>query len=69
MHDKRSKSNFERRAEQERTAAEQATTERSARPHREMADRYRKLATDYDVRPEPSDRAAGILSSDFRLIP
>jgi len=50
-------------------AAERATSERSARPHREMADRYRKLATDYDVRPEPSDRAAGILSSDFRLIP
>jgi len=69
MHDQRSKSYFERRAEQERTAAEHATSERSARPHREMADRYRKLATDYDVRPEPSDRTGGILSSDFRLIP
>ena len=69
MHDQRSKSYFERRAEQERTAAEQATSERSARPHREMADRYRKLATDYDVRPEPPDRTGGILSERLQADP
>jgi hypothetical protein len=70
MHDQRSRAYFERRAAQERAAADQAADEQSARPHREMADRYLTLAINGESpRAEPSNALNGILSSDFRLLP
>jgi hypothetical protein len=70
MNDHGSRHYFERRAEQERFAAAQAANERTARPHRELADRYQKLAVDGEApRQEPADPLDGILSSDFTLLP
>ena len=39
-----SKDYFRKRAEEERTAADQAADERAAQPHRELAERYEKKA-------------------------
>jgi hypothetical protein len=69
MRDQRSTMYFERRAEQERSAAEHAANEQSARPHREMADRYSRLAIDGGRSDAASDPLEGILTSDFRLLP
>jgi hypothetical protein len=71
MMDGQSRSYFQRRAHQERVAAQQAASETAAQRHREMADEYRRLARSGL---SPAARCAapaenGILAADFRLIP
>ena len=59
---------FERRAEEERVAADTATDERAAQSHRELADRYRALAG--GARPATAEpQPAGALSRNFRIVP
>ena len=62
---------FRRRADQERTAADQATDERAALTHREMAGRYDELAR--GIVPvseaEPPPLRPGILPRDFQIVP
>ena len=70
MNEQGSRDYFERRAEQERFAAEHAANEQSARPHRELADRYHKMAIDGEMpRKDDGEPLDGILGSDFRLLP
>jgi hypothetical protein len=70
MMDGQSRSYFQRRADQERVAAQQAASETAAQRHREMADEYRRLARS-GLSPAASAAPAenGILAADFRLIP
>lgn len=61
---------FERRAEEERLAADQATDSRAEQVHRDLADHYLKLASG----PEQSQHGegvaeGGILPKDFRILP
>jgi hypothetical protein len=63
---------FQRRAEEEREAAEQAADERAAHSHRELADHYERLAGDEsqtaaDAEEEP--QAVGTLPREFRILP
>ena len=61
---------FERRAEEERTAAEQATDERAAQSHRQLAERYERQAkSETDDAGEGEAADSGMLSKDFRIIP
>lgn len=71
MTDRQSRDYFERRAEQEQIAAEQATGELAARRHREMAAHYRKLvlAGGPGVGEPVESPGNGTLPRDFRLIP
>jgi hypothetical protein len=71
MSDGQSRDYFERRAEQEQIAAEQATGELAARRHREMAEHYRKLmrAGGPGIGKPVESPGNGILPKDFRLIP
>ena len=59
---------FERRAEQEREAAEHADDERAARPHREMAALYAERAAQC-FNSEYDEPAANGLPADFRILP
>jgi hypothetical protein len=70
MHQMHPSHYFERRAEEERAAAQRATNERAAQSHRELADRYHDLATGAE-QPLSEDGAgdAGILWKDFRIVP
>jgi len=62
---------FERRAEEERTAAEQAADARAAQSHRELARHYSSLAQASVV--QRTDKAQplepGTMPSDFRILP
>lgn len=62
---------FQRRAEEEREAAEQAADERAANSHRELADHYVRLAEDESVkRPDRDEQhASGTLPKEFRILP
>ena len=61
---------FRQRAEEEREAADSATDERAAQPHRELAERYEKKAetgesgTGHEERSEARARP-----SDFTIVP
>jgi len=62
---------FERRAEEERIAAEKTTDERAAQSHRQLSEYYRAMASGSTGAatdaPELSDD--GILSKDFQILP
>jgi hypothetical protein len=61
---------FEKRAEQERAAAEQAADERVAQPHRELARRYADLAKgDLTMDGEPGPELMAGLAPEFRVLP
>jgi hypothetical protein len=65
-----SQSYFERRAEQEQAAAARAIDARAAQSHRELADRYRRFATDSGG-PTPNDAPIefGTLPREFLIVP
>jgi hypothetical protein len=71
MQEGQSKDYFERRADEERAAADQAADERAAQSHRELSERYRDVANGSE--PVPGDDAEapdpGILPRDFRIVP
>jgi hypothetical protein len=63
---------FQRRAEEEREAAEQAADERAAQSHRELAEHYEKLARKQgreaaDIEEVP--QLWGSLPREFRILP
>jgi hypothetical protein len=62
---------FERRSFEEDAAAEQASDERAAQSHRELADHYRNIANGSEQLPadEETGGGDGILSKDFRILP
>ena len=62
---------FQRRAEQERAAAKEAVSELAARAHREMAERYSKLALEDDTPEKPmiAKGGAGTPRRSLRLVP
>ena len=65
-----SKDYFQRRAEQERTAAEQAGDERAAQSHRELAERYDEMAKQEPGEIRGDDQPqSGIMPKDFRIVP
>jgi hypothetical protein len=71
MSERQSTDYFERRAEEERAAAEQAGDERAAQSHRELSDHYRNIASGSEQPPrddgDPSND--GIASKNFRIFP
>jgi hypothetical protein len=71
MTDGQSRIYFERRAEQEQVAAQQAASESAAQRHREMAEQYRRLvlAGGPIARQYADTSGEGALPKDFRLIP
>jgi len=70
MMDPQSRSYFVRRAEQERIAAQGAASEQVAQRHREMEERYRKLAIDeFQPRQETPEMVGGTLTGEFRVVP
>jgi hypothetical protein len=66
-----SKDYFERRSSEEQAAAEQASDERAAQSHRELADHYRNIANGSEEPPVDDDTGSGegILPKDFRILP
>jgi hypothetical protein len=62
---------FERRAEEERLAAMNATDERAAQTHRALAARYYAKAKGGPVHEADGDEAqdTGTLSREFRILP
>jgi hypothetical protein len=62
---------FERRAAEERLAADQALDERAAESHRQLAAYYRTLAADTRAPfgDDPAERLTAILPKDFRIVP
>jgi hypothetical protein len=61
---------FERRSEEERTAAELAADARAAQSHRELADHYRSLARGDEAPGGQADQDdSGIVSKEFRIVP
>jgi hypothetical protein len=63
---------FNRRADEEREAANTATDERAAQSHRELADRYDAKAKDDKGSSNENDgdeSDGGTLSKDFRILP
>jgi hypothetical protein len=62
---------FQRRAEEEREAAEQAVDARAAHSHRELADHYERLAGDEGVAPvnAEEERPSGTLPREFTILP
>lgn len=71
MTDPQSTDYFQRRAEEERLAAERAADQRAAQSHRELSDHYRNIASGSEELPmddvAPSDE--GILPQDFWIVP
>ncbi len=61
---------FERRAAEERAAAEHASDERAAEPHRELARRYEGMAsgTIQPARDESMPKTPG-LPAEFTILP
>lgn len=62
---------FQRRAEEERVAAESAVDERAAQSHRELSHRYHNLAngSEHLSRSDADATGDGILANDFRILP
>ncbi len=63
---------YARRAEEERAAADHAADERAAQPHRELADRYGRLAAGKELAANDRDGPMsdpGILPKEFRIVP
>lgn len=63
---------FQRRAEEEREAAEQAVDARAAHSHRELADHYDRLAGDVttaSANAELEAQPTGTLPREFRILP
>jgi len=62
---------FQRRAEEERVAADNAGDERAAQSHRSLAARYDARAKGSPVRELKVDEndEAGILPKEFRILP
>jgi hypothetical protein len=71
MQEGQSKDYFQRRADEERAAADQAADERAAKSHRELSEHYRNVASGSEQVPRDEDEAAdpGILPRDFRIVP
>lgn len=71
MQELQSKDYFERRSEEERTAAEQASDERAAQSHRELAEHYRNVANGSEQLPVDDEGSsdAGTLPKEFRIVP
>ena len=71
MHEDQSKDYFERRSAEERTAAEQASDERAAQSHRELAEHYRNVANGSEQLPaeDEGDSEAESLPKEFRIVP
>lgn len=71
MHEPQSRDYFERRSEEERTAAEQASDQRAAQSHRELAEHYRNVANGSEALPDDDDRGSddGFLPKEFRIVP
>jgi hypothetical protein len=62
---------FERRAEEERAAAQDAADERAAQSHRELAEEYLKRASGEreETAPEEETNELGTLGREFRIVP
>ena len=61
---------FRKRAEEEREAADAASDERAAQPHRELAEHYKKKAENGDPVAEDEEQSAnGSLADDFTIVP
>lgn len=71
MQERQSREYFERRAQEEREAAENAVDERAAQSHRELAEHYRKIAKGCEGGSAEDVEASspGILPRDFRILP
>jgi hypothetical protein len=66
-----SKDYFERRADEENTAAEKASDERAAQSHRELSEHYRNIAKGSEEAPSDDDDEpkGGMLPTNFRIVP
>ena len=69
MTDSPSHDYFQRRAEEEREAADQAADERAATSHRALADHYARLADEGTFTESERDEPSGILPKEFRILP
>jgi hypothetical protein len=71
MSERQSMDYFERRAEEERAAAEHAGDERAAQSHRELSDHYRNIASGSERPPmDDGDRSDdGTVPNNFRIVP
>jgi hypothetical protein len=72
MTDSPSHDYFQRRAEEEREAAQRAVDERAAHSHRELADHYQRLAGEESHASGHADeeqQSAGRLPREFRILP
>jgi len=71
MRELQSRDYFERRSEEERTAAEQASDARAAQSHRELAEHYRQVANGSERLPADDDGSpeVGTLAKEFRIVP
>ena len=69
MADIDSRDYFRKRAEEERDAAEAASDERAAQPHRELAQRYERKAQTGEGQSEEEDLLEGPPPSDFTIVP
>jgi hypothetical protein len=71
MQNAQSKDYFERRADEERVAADKAADERAAQSHRELARHYRNIASGSEEAPgrDVEAPAQGILPREFRIVP
>jgi len=72
MEDPESQHYFERRAEEERSAAKSATDDRAAQTHRELAEHYEEMAKRGPApgtAEEPPPQHPGTLPREFRILP
>ncbi|HEX8840626.1 MAG TPA: hypothetical protein VF750_09185 [Sphingomicrobium sp.] len=70
MRELQSKDYFERRSEEERTAADRASDERAAESHRALAEHYRNVANGSEQLPADDESFdAGTLAKEFRIVP
>jgi hypothetical protein len=62
---------FQRRAEEERAAAEKAADARAAHSHRELAEEYERRASGEGelLAEEGTEEEPGTLAKDFRILP
>jgi len=62
---------FEKRASEERKAADNADDRRAADSHRELARRYKKLADNGEARRRVEDETgdAAVLARGFKILP
>jgi hypothetical protein len=71
MQNRQSRDYFERRADEERAAAEKAGDERAAQSHRELAKHYHNIARGSEEAPgrDAEVPSPGILPREFRIVP